>query len=109
MLITTGSRRIHYDLVGPEAGPVVCMAHSLSADSGVWAEQTPALLAQGWRVLRLDMRGHGGSDPVAGRCTMADLADDVVLVLDALALERVHFVGVSIGGMIGQTLGITRS
>jgi 3-oxoadipate enol-lactonase len=106
MLITLASRRIHYDLVGPEAGPVVCMAHSLSADSGVWSEQLPALLAQGFRVLRLDMRGHGGSDPVDGDYTMSDLAGDVVLVLDVLGLPRVHFVGVSIGGMIGQTLAI---
>ena len=45
MLITAGERRIHYDLAGPAAGPVVCMAHSLSSDSGVWSEQVPALLA----------------------------------------------------------------
>jgi 3-oxoadipate enol-lactonase len=106
MLITLGSRRIHYDLVGSETDPVVCMAHCLSADSGVWSEQLPALLAQGWRVLRLDMRGHGGSDPVEGDYTMSDLAGDVVLVLDALGLQRAHFIGVSIGGMIGQTLAI---
>jgi 3-oxoadipate enol-lactonase len=106
MLFAAGSRRIRYDLSGPEAGPIVCLAHSLSADSGIWAEQVPALLSAGWRVLRLDMRGHGGSDPVAGDCAMDDLADDVALVLDFLALDRVHFVGLSIGGMIGQTLGL---
>jgi 3-oxoadipate enol-lactonase len=105
MLLTLGDRRIRYDLLGPAHGPVACMAHSLSSDSGVWAEQVPALLAAGWRVLRLDMRGHGGSDPTEN-CTMADLAGDVVAVLDQLGLERVHFLGVSIGGMIGQVLGI---
>ena len=106
MLITTGNRRIHYDLVGPQDGPVLCMAHSLSSDSGVWSEQLPPLLAEGWQVLRLDMRGHGGSDAVAGDYTMRALAGDVVLVLDFLGFERVHFAGVSIGGMIGQVLGI---
>jgi 3-oxoadipate enol-lactonase len=106
MLITLGDRRIHYDLVGPAAGPVVCMAHCLSSDTGVWAQQVPALLAQGWRVLRLDMRGHGGSDPVDGAWGMSELAGDVALVLDALGFERVHFAGVSIGGMIGQCLGL---
>lgn len=106
MLITVGQRRICYDLLGPEGAPVVCLAHALSADSGVWSEQAPALLAQGWRVLRIDMRGHGGSDPTDGGYAMADLAGDVVLVLDVLGLDRVHFVGLSIGGMIGQTLGV---
>jgi 3-oxoadipate enol-lactonase len=52
------------------------------------------------------MRGHGGSDPVAGDYTMSDLAADLVLVLDYLGLAKVHFVGCSIGGMIGQVLGI---
>ena len=110
MLLTLGNRRIRYDLLGPVRGPVACMAHSLSSDSGVWADQVPALLGLGWRVLRLDMRGHGGSDPTPSEsgetCTMADLAGDVVAVLDRLGLDRVHFLGVSIGGMIGQVLGL---
>jgi 3-oxoadipate enol-lactonase len=106
MLANIDGRRICYDLLGSAEAPTVCLAHSLSADSGVWCEQVPALLAAGWRVLRLDMRGHGGSDVVDGRCDMEALAGDVIAMLDYLALERVHFVGLSIGGMIGQTLGI---
>jgi 3-oxoadipate enol-lactonase len=82
------------------------MAHCLSSDSTVWAEQVPPLLAAGWRVLRLDMRGHGGSDAAGDLCTMAQLAGDVVHVLDFLGLEKVHFAGVSIGGMIGQQLAL---
>ena len=106
MLIKAGNRRIHYDLVGPETGPVVCFTHSLSSDGGMWAEQVPPLLAGGWRVLRLDMRGHGGSDPVAGDYTMAALADDVALSLDFLGIDKVHYIGLSIGGMIGQAFAI---
>ncbi len=106
MLMQIGKRKLSYDFVGPQIGPVVCFAHSLSADSGVWSEQLPPLLSQGWRVLRLDMRGHGGSDPVAGDYTMTELAGDVALLLDFLGLEKVHFVGVSIGGMIGQSFAI---
>jgi 3-oxoadipate enol-lactonase len=68
----------------------------------MWAEQVPPLLAAGYRVLRLDMRGHGGSDPVAGDYTMDALADDVALVLDFLGLDKVHYIGLSIGGMLGQ-------
>ena len=72
----------------------------------MWAEQMPGLINAGYRVLRLDMRGHGGSDPVAGDYTMEDLADDVAVSLDALGLDKVQFVGLSIGGMIGQAFAI---
>ena len=106
MLIPLKGRRLYYDLTGSATGPVVCFTHSLASDSGMWAEQMPPLLAAGFRVLRLDMRGHGGSDPVAGPYTMSALAGDVATAIDALGLDRVHFVGLSIGGMIGQGFGI---
>ena len=73
---------------GPEDAPTVCITHSLASDGGSWAEQVPALLQGGFRVLRIDMRGHGGSDPVAGDYTMAALADDVAQVLRALSIPR---------------------
>ena len=106
MLLPLSGRRLYYDLAGSEGGPVVCITHSLSSDGGSWAEQVPALLQAGFRVLRLDMRGHGGSDPVAGDYTMQALAGDVATVLDALAIPRVHYIGLSIGGMIGQAFAI---
>jgi 3-oxoadipate enol-lactonase len=106
MLLPLAGRRIYYDLAGSEDGPVVCFTHSLSSDSGMWAEQLPPLLAAGYRVLRIDMRGHGGSDPVAGDYTMDQLAADVAAIIDALGMRRVHYVGLSIGGMIGQAFAI---
>ena len=106
MLLPLEGRCLAYDLVGPEEAPTVCITHSLASDIGSWAEQVPALLAGGFRVLRLDMRGHGGSDPVAGDYTMAALADDVEQVLAALAIPRVHYIGLSIGGMIGQAFAL---
>jgi 3-oxoadipate enol-lactonase len=106
MLINLAGRRLYYDLAGPEKGQVVCFTHSLASDGGMWAEQLPSLLAAGYRVLRLDMRGHGGSDPVSGDYTMAQLADDVAASLDFLGIERVQFIGLSIGGMIGQAFAI---
>lgn len=106
MLLTLAGRRVYYDLMGPEAGPVVCFTHSLSSDSGMWAEQVPPLLAAGYRVLRLDMRGHGGSAAVPGDYTMAELAADVAAALDALGLGAVHYIGLSIGGMLGQAFAI---
>jgi 3-oxoadipate enol-lactonase len=86
MLVSLAGRRLYYDLVGPEDGPVVCITHSLASDSGMWAEQMPPLLQVGFRVLRIDMRGHGGSDPVAGDYSMKTLAGDVAVVLEALSL-----------------------
>ena len=99
-------RRLYYDLTGPEDAPVVCITHSLASDGGSWAEQVPPLLQAGFRVLRLDMRGHGGSDPVAGEYTMKALASDVAAALGALSIPRVHYIGLSIGGMIGQAFAI---
>jgi 3-oxoadipate enol-lactonase len=106
MLLSLAGRRVYYDLNGPEAAPVVCFTHSLSSDSGMWAEQMPPLLAAGFRVLRLDMRGHGGSEPAPGSYTMAELAGDVAAALDALGIAAVHYIGLSIGGMLGQAFAI---
>jgi 3-oxoadipate enol-lactonase len=106
MLLPLSGRSIAYDLIGPETAPVVCITHSLASDGGSWAEQVPPLLAAGFRVLRIDMRGHGGSDPVSGDYTMRDLADDVAAVLDGLSLSRVHYIGLSIGGMLGQAFAL---
>ena len=106
MLLNVDNRRIYADLIGPENGQVVCFTHSLNADGGMWAEQVPPLLAAGHRVLRLDMRGHGGSDPVAGDYTMSSLAGDVAKALDLLGFDKVHYIGLSIGGMIGQCFAL---
>jgi len=106
MLLPLDGRNIAYDLAGSETAPVVCMTHSLASDGGMWTEQLPPLLQAGFRVLRIDMRGHGGSDPVAGDYTQSDLAADVAAVLDALAIPRVHFIGLSIGGMLGQAFAL---
>jgi 3-oxoadipate enol-lactonase len=106
MLVNLDRRRLYYDLTGPAEGPVVCITHSLASDSGMWAEQMVPLLAKGFRVLRIDMRGHGGSDPVSGDYTMQALASDTAAVIDALGIDRVHYIGLSIGGMIGQAFAI---
>lgn len=102
MLLSLDGRKIYFDLAGPQNAPTVCFTHSLNADGGMWVEQLVPLLAAGYRVLRLDMRGHGGSAPVAGDYTMDALAADVKGALDVLEIEKVHYIGLSIGGMIGQ-------
>lgn len=106
MLVNVQGRRAHYDLLGAADAPVVVFTHSLASDGGMWAEQVPALVEAGFRVLRVDMRGHGGSEAIPGPYTMDELADDVAGLLEALKIERTHFVGLSVGAMLGQSLAI---
>ncbi|MGG5807855.1 alpha/beta fold hydrolase [Falsiroseomonas sp. CW058] len=112
MLLTREGRRIHCDLLGDLPGDparqVVCLVHSLAADMTMWAEQVPALLAAGHAVLRVDLRGHGGSDAPPGPYAMGALGEDVGFVLDALGTGPVHYVGLSLGGMAGQALALDR-
>ena len=95
----------HYRWDGPEDGPVVMLSNSLASNLTMWEPTLPALTGAGYRVLRYDSRGHGNTAVPDGPYTMELLAADVLALMDALALERVHFCGLSKGGMIGQTLG----
>ncbi|NEA32851.1 3-oxoadipate enol-lactonase [Streptomyces sp. SID13031] len=95
--------RLHCEVTGPEHAPVVVLANSLGATLRMWDPQIEAL-TQSYRVVRFDTRGHGGSPVPPGPYTIDGLADDVVELLDRLALEQVHYVGLSLGGMIGMRL-----
>jgi 3-oxoadipate enol-lactonase len=83
--------------------PTVVLSNSLGATTAMWDAQVPEL-AQRFRVLRYDTRGHGRSPVPPGPYTIADLADDVIALLDHLGLARVHFAGLSLGGMTGIRL-----
>ena len=87
---------------------MVVLSHSLGSSMVMWEPQL-ATLAPNFRVLRYDMRGHGESEVAAGAYSLEMLADDVVGLLDALEIEKAHFVGLSIGGMIGQGLGLNHA
>ena len=105
MNIQANGISVHYELSGSEGAPVVMMSHSLAANLSMWAPQVAALSAR-YRVLHYDLRGHGGSDAPSGAYSFDMLADDALGLLRALNIDRCHFVGLSIGGMIGQALGI---
>ncbi len=100
-----GGVDIACDVQGPRDAPVVTLSHSLAAARGMWDEQVRAL-GHDYRVVRYDLRGHGESGVSAPPYDFAMLADDVVAVLDHLGIEQTHFVGLSIGGMIGQHLAL---
>jgi 3-oxoadipate enol-lactonase len=59
-----------------------------------------------FHLLRYDMRGHGNSDLVEGPCSISTLGQDVLALLDELRIDKVHFCGLSVGGVIGQWLGV---
>ncbi len=103
MKLTVNGVGIACYLDGPEDAPVVTLSHALSAHSGMWAPQMPALAA--YRVLRFDSRGHGASD-IGAADSFETLADDVAALWRALGIERSHFVGLSMGGMIGQAVAL---
>ena len=97
--------RIHYDLAGPAGAPALVFSNSLGATFSMWDPQAPALQKQ-FRVLRYDTRGHGQSSVTPGPYTIEQLARDVVAMLDALELDRVHFCGLSMGGQTGMWLAL---
>ncbi|CDX19251.1 Alpha/beta hydrolase fold protein [Mesorhizobium sp. ORS 3324] len=97
--------RIAYRLDGPEDRPVLMLSNSIATTLHMWDGQVPEL-AKSLRVLRYDFRGHGGSDVPAGAYSLDRLGRDVLELLDFLRIERVHFLGLSLGGFVGQWLGI---
>lgn len=91
---------------GPADAPVLVLGPSLGTDTGLFDPQV-AEFARTHRVIRHDLRGHGGSELVPGPCTVADLAGDVLALLGSWGVERFSYAGVSIGGAIGQQLALT--
>ena len=96
---------LNYRLDGPADGPVVMLCNSLSSNLSMWDPQVPALADAGFRVLRYDTRGHGASGLASAPTSIAALAGDALALLDHLGVDRVHFCGLSLGGMTGQWLG----
>lgn len=102
--IDAGEIRMACELTGPEGAPVACLNHCFGSDLHYWDRHLDAF--EGFRVLRYDTRGHGGSDAPDGPYRLEMLAADVAGLLDALGVGRVHFCGVSIGGQIAQTFAL---
>jgi 3-oxoadipate enol-lactonase len=94
---------VDYTLDGPEDAPVVVLSNSLGATRAMWDPQLPAV-AERFRVVTYDTRGHGTSPAPAGPYALDDLVDDLVALLDRLGAERAHVAGLSLGGMVGMRL-----
>lgn len=102
ILLNGTTLRVRCD--GERSRPTVVLSNSLGTDLSMWDAQA-AVLAARFHVVRYDTRGHGGSAAPAGPYTIALLGRDVLALLDQLDIERAHFVGLSMGGVIGQWLG----
>ena len=103
--VTANSISLAYRIDGDPARPWLVLSNGLGLDLTMWEPQMSAL-TQSFRVLRYDARGHGASATPDRPATMEQLGRDVLGLLDALGIARAHFCGFSMGGMIGQWLGI---
>ena len=99
--------RTNYRLEGPAGAPVLTLTHPLGATLALWDDHAAAL-TQRYRVLRYDVRGHGASDVPAGPYTLEQMSADLFELLDSLGIAETHFVGVSMGGLIGMTAALER-
>src|SRR6266404_3141054 len=88
--------RIHYALSGDRSLPALVLSNSLGTNLSMWDLQAPPF-EKSFRLLRYDMRGHGQS-------SVPELAADVLSLVDSLGIDRFHFCGISVGGMIGMSL-----
>jgi 3-oxoadipate enol-lactonase len=100
--------RIAYRFDGPDDAPVLLLSNSLGTHMGMWQPQI-ATWARHFRVLRYDQRGHGRSDAPVGAYSIDRLTCDVIELLDSLEIDIVDFCGLSLGGMVGQSLAIRAS
>jgi 3-oxoadipate enol-lactonase len=86
-------------------GEAVWLSHAIGCDHRMWDGVVPHLSGR-FRVLAIDSRGHGSSPVPPRPWSLEDMADDVARALDRLGIDRVHWVGLSMGGMVGQAFAL---
>jgi 3-oxoadipate enol-lactonase len=100
-IATSDGVRIYYNIDGPDDRPPLVFSNSLGTNLHLWDGQVADAVAQGFRAIRYDQRGHGRSEAPAGEYTQARLGTDVIDLLDALDIEKTAWCGLSMGGMAG--------
>lgn len=106
MMTETNGISTSYRFDGPPGAPTITLSHSLATSSDMWRPQVEALATQ-FRVLRYDTRGHGQSETPPAPYSLPQLVADAQGLLDALGIRKTCFVGLSMGGIIGQLLTLT--
>lgn len=99
------THRLHYRVDGLAHAPVLVFSNSLGTNLHMWDEQIEEL-SKRYRLIRYDRRGHGSSTVSNSAFTIADLGKDVLALMDHLQVKRAYFCGLSIGGLVGQWLGV---
>lgn len=105
MKANVGGIEVNYEVSGKETAPWLIFSHSLACSLRMWDSQVAAFKDR-YRVLVYDLRGHGASGVPPGPYSMESLADDLKGLLGHLRIGRAHFVGLSIGGAIGQCFAL---
>ena len=105
MKVEANGIQINYELSGKHDAPTVILSHSLGTSLKMWNPQRVSLEPY-YRVLCYDTRGHGSSQALEGPYTLEQLGEDVVDLMNVLKIESAHFVGLSMGGMIGQYFAV---
>jgi 3-oxoadipate enol-lactonase len=103
-----GTTGIAYRVDGPNDGPAIVFINSLGTDHRLWDAQVDALVRD-YRIVRFDFCGHGASEPPRAPVSIASFGEDVLALLDHLAIDRAHVCGCSLGGMIALWLAAERS
>lgn len=103
--ININRNKIFFRVDGDPGAPPLVLSNSLGTDHRMWDGQMEAL-TQDFRVIRYDARGHGQSETPEGPYTIEDLAQDALGLMDELHVGRANFCGLSLGGMVGQWLGV---
>lgn len=103
MFIRANDLAIHVQQSGPPGAPVILLIHSLGTNLHVWDAQADAL-QRSFRVVRADLRGHGLTTVTPGPYSIAQMAQDMVAVLDAVGASTAHVAGLSIGGLVAQSI-----
>ncbi len=103
--LSFSGERFRVVLDGPQSAPPLVLAHSLGTRLELWDAIVPRL-AQRFRVVRYDARGHGESAAPDAVYSMGDLGRDLLNILDALDIEAAHLCGLSLGGMVGQWMAV---
>ena len=103
-IIQANGIAINYTLEGPADSPVLMFSNSLASNLHMWDGQAAAFSNE-YRILRADTRGHGKTEATSPPYSIQQLLEDALGLLDALKIEKVHFCGLSLGGMIGQRFG----
>ncbi len=97
--------KIHYEIFERIGAPSVILSHSLGSSMILWDPQMEALKPY-FQILRYDIRGHGKSEGGRGPFTLEQLGEDAIGLLNHLGIKQVHWIGISMGGMIGQAVAL---